>query len=300
MLPLTETFCLIDDFVKTFQPSQEKKLLPNLRRKRKKACKMCLSEIMTIVVMFHLSHYRTFKDFYLNCLKEQYAKEFPTLVSYNRFIELMPQAFMPLVVLLNCLKGAETDKYYVDSTKLPVCHNLRIFRHQVFKDIAARGKTSTGWFFGLKLHLIFNEQGELMQFCLTPGNVDDRAPVAALTKNLKGWLFGGRGYISKKLFTKLMQQGLELITKVKKNMQTKVIEPLKEQFLNKRGMIETIIDQLKNSLHIDHTRHRSVMNAQVNVLSGLLAYVFKPNKVAVKFHLLNQATVKVQHALISN
>ena len=300
MLPLTEIFCLIDDFVNTFQTAQEKNLLFNPKRKRKRAYKMCLSEIMTIVVMFHLSHYRTFKDFYLNCLKPQYNKEFPTLVSYNRFIELMPQTFTPLIILLNCLKGTETGKYYVDSTKLPVCHNLRIFRHKVFKDIAQRGKTSTGWFFGLKLHLIFNDTGELMQFCLTPGNVDDRTPVANMGKNLKGWLFGDRGYISQKLFKKLIEQGLELITKVKKRMKEKVIEPIKEQFLNKRGMIETIIDQLKNSLHIDHTRHRSVMNAQVNVLAGLLAYAFKPHKVSAKFHLLNYSPSKVKAALISN
>ena len=186
---------------------------------------------------------------------------------------------MPLTMILLGLTGLKTGKYYVDSTKLPVCHNLRIARNKVFKNCAKRGKTSTGWFFGFKLHLIINDQGELMSFALTSGNVDDRTPVLEMVKKLQGWLFGDRGYISGKLFEQLNKMGVELITRVKKNMKEKFIDPIKQQFLNQRGIIETIIDQLKNILHIDHTRHRSAINMQVNVLSGLLAYIFKPKKV---------------------
>ena len=242
---------------------------------------------MTIVAMFHLSHYRTFKDFYLYCLRAEYDIEFPKLVSYDRFIELMPMTFMPLVLLLHSLSGKQTGKYYIDSCKLPVCHNLRIYRNKVFKNVAKRGKVSTGWFFGFKRHIVINDHGELMSFALTPGNVDDRSVVQHLVSKLRGWLFGDRGYISKKLCDSLLAQGLELITKVKSNMKEKILEPIKAQFLNYRGIIETINDQLKNLCQIEHTRHRSVMNFQVNILSGLLAYVFKPNKVSVPFNKLN-------------
>ena len=148
MIPLTEIFCLIDDFFKHFDQAQNKYILPNPNRKRNKPCTICLSELMTIIVMFHLSHYRTFKDFYLCCLCQHYRKEFPRLVSYNRFVELMPMTFMPMVLLLKGLSGKQTGQYYIDSTKLPVCHNLRIYRHKVFKNVAKRGKASTGWFFG--------------------------------------------------------------------------------------------------------------------------------------------------------
>ena len=287
MIPLTEIFCAIDDFCKYFDNEQGKYILPKHRRKRRRACSTSLSEVMTIVVMFHLSHYRTFKDFYLCCLCQNYKKEFPKLVSYGRFIELMPMSFMPLVLFLRSLSGKETGQYYIDSTKLPACNNLRIYRHKIFKDFAKRGKTSTGWFFGSKLHLVINQQGELMSFSITSGNVDDRMVVKNLVKKLRGWLFGDRGYISKKLTQSLATQGLELITTIKNNMKTRILDPIKKQFLRHRGMIETINDQLKNLFHIDHTRHRSIMNFQVNIVAGLLAYVFKPNKISVQFKKLN-------------
>lgn len=289
MIPLTEIFCHIDDFCTYFDEQSQSYLLPNPNRKRNRLCTLSLSEIMTIVVMFQLSHYRTFKDFYLNCILIQYRKEFPNYVSYNRFIELIPLTLMPLVCMLLVLPGKETGKYFIDSTKIPVCHNLRIHNHKVFKEFAARGKTSTGWFFGFKLHLIVNNQGELMSFMLSPGNVDDRKPVQKMVEKLKGWLMADRGYISKKQEKQLEQQGLELITRVKKNMKQRIIDPAKEYFLDKRGMIETIIDQLKNIFHISHTRHRSVINAQVNSFAALLAYVFKPKKISVKFHELPAA-----------
>jgi hypothetical protein len=131
-----------------------------------------------------------------------------------------------------------------------------------------------------------------MDFQLTSGNVDDRAVVEEMVKNLKGWLFGDRGYISKKLKDSLVNKEVELITKVKKNMKEIFIEPIRKYYLDKRGMIETIIDQLKNLLHIDHSRHRSVMNFQINVLGGILAYIFKPRKVSVPFHGLNLITTE--------
>lgn len=290
MIPLEEIFCVIDDFCKQFEQVQARYLLSNPNRKRKRACQMILSEVMTVLVMFHYSHYRTFKDFYINSILARHKHDFPKAVSYNRFVELMPMTFMPFFVFISALSGQKTGKYFIDATKLPVCHNLRIYRHKVFKDVAKRGKTSTGWFFGLKLHLIFNDKGELMNFRLTSGNVDDRAVVKEMVEHLKGWLLGDKGYISQKLSDSLINQGVELITKVKKNMKERILDPIKQYYLDKRGMIETIIDQLKNLLHIDHSRHRSIMNCQINVLGGLLAYIFKPRKVNVPFHAINLLT----------
>lgn len=287
MVPLVEIYCFIDDFCKHFTLAQQQNCLPNPNRQRYRPCLMSLSEIMTILVLFHLSHYRTFKDFYLESVCRHTRSDFPKLVSYHRFLELMPHVAMPLGVLLHCCQGKKTGRYYIDSTKLQVCHNLRIARHKVFQDLAKRGKTSTGWFFGFKLHLVFNDKGELITFKLTPGNVDDRNVVETLTQHLQGWLFGDKGYLSQALEKSLLQRGLRLFTRVKKNMKEKVMTPIQQAFLNQRGMVETIIGQLKALCHIQHTRHRSPTNFLVNVLAGLFAYVLKPQKVSVKFHHLN-------------
>ena len=221
MVPLEEIFCFIDDFCKCFQQHQGR-LLPNPNRKRNKPCQLTVAEIMTILVLFQFSHYRTFKDFYLSCLIPHYKSAFPKLISYSRFVELIPYAIMPLLVLLLNTTGQKTGKYFIDATKLLVCDNRRIYRHKVFQGIAQRGKTSTGWFFGFKLHLIINEKGELMSFRITPGNTDDRTVVEQMAQGLEGWLFGDKGYIGKKLTQRLLDQGIELITRLRKNMKKSI------------------------------------------------------------------------------
>jgi IS5 family transposase len=159
-----------------------------------------------------------------------------------------------------------------------VCHNRRIHSHQVFKKIARRGKTSVGWFYGFKLHLVVNDRGELLAFQVTPGNVDDRKPVPRLANGLTGKLFRDRGYISQKLFETLLEQDLQLITKLRKGMKNKLLPLADKLLLRKRALIETINDQLKNISQIEHTRHRSVINWMVNLLAGLVAYTHQPKK----------------------
>jgi IS5 family transposase len=293
MAPVEEIFCFIDDFCKHFEQQMTKNLLPNSKRKRKRRCSHSISEIMTILVMFHLSHYRTFKDFYQNCLKVRYSREFPGIVSYTRMLELIPLAFMPLIVMINAIPGKKLGQYYIDSTKLQVCDNLRIRNHKVFAGCAKRGKTSTGWFFGFKLHLVINRHGELMSFDLTTGEVDDRIVVEKMTEGLQGWLFGDKGYLGIKLVETLRRKGLELITKVRRNMKEIVLTSAQKYLLSKRGVVESVIDQLKALLHIQHTRHRSILNFQVNILAGLLAYIFKPKKPSVHFHQLNHQTTSL-------
>jgi hypothetical protein len=136
---------------------------------------------------------------------------FPDLLSYTRFVALMPSVLIPLCVYLQNRKGTATGLAFIDATSIVVCHNRRIHSHKVFKKIAKRGTTSIGWFYGFKLHLVVNERGELLAFYITPGNVDDRKPVAPLTKGLTGKLFGDKGYISKVLFEALLAEGLQLI-----------------------------------------------------------------------------------------
>ena len=278
LAPIVEIFCDIDDFCKCFFENQNGRILPNPNRKRWKECKITTSEIMTILVLFQLSHYRTFKDFYNECVLRDLRKYFPKFVSYNRFVELQSCVIAPLATYLLSKRGQKTDLYFVDSTPIRVCNNRRIYKHKVFKNIAERGKHSMGWFFGFKLHLVINHKGELISFCLTKGNIDDRKVLDKLLLNLKGIVAGDKGYLSKEKAAKFAEQGLLLITKVKKNMKEKVRTNFEKFFLSKRGIIETVIEQLKSICQIEHTRHRSPANFISNLLGALVAYALKPRK----------------------
>ena len=293
LAPIVEIFCEIDDFCKCFFKNQSNKILPNPTRTRNRECKMTISEIMTIVVLFHLSHYRTFKDFYNECLLINMSKYFPKFVSYNRFVELQASVIIPLMAYLLARKGEETGLYFVDSTPIKVCNNRRIYGHKVFKGLAERGKHSMGWFFGFKLHLVINHKGELISFCFTKGNVDDRKVLEKLLKNLHGLVAGDKGYISKEKAEKLDAQGLKLLTRVKKNMKEKVFTLFEKFFLSKRGIVETVIDQLKSICQIEHTRHRSPFNFMSNLLAALAAYVLRPRKPSLKFDLNANTTLSL-------
>lgn len=278
-MSVLELFCAVDDFCQAFEPVWHKHCLTSGTPQRNRARTMALSEIMTILILFHQSHYRTFKAFYTEDVCAHLRSEFPTLVSYNRFVEFFPQALVPLLVYLHSCLGACTGVSFVDSTKLAVCHNRRIRPHRVFRGLAERGKTSVDWFFGFKLHLVFNDRGELVTFTLTPGNSDDRAPVPQFAKHLFGKLFGDKGYLSQSLQQQLQRLfGVTLITPRRKNMKKVDLLLFDKVLLRKRAIVETIIDQLKNISQIEHTRHRSPVNFLVNLVCGLIAYCHQPKK----------------------
>ncbi len=150
---------------------------------------------------------------------------------------------------------------YVDSTPIAVCHAKRISKNKVFAGIAKLSKSSYGWFYGFKLHMVINEKGEIQGVTVTKGNVDDRKPVPNLTEKLNGLLFGDKGYIAKELFEKLFDRGLKLVTKMKKGMKNTLISLNEKILLRKRSIIETVFGYLKNRLEIEHTRHRSLLTS---------------------------------------
>lgn len=277
---LLELFCDVDDFCETFEPFWNQQQLSSGEKKRQRNRSLSISEIMTILIAFHQSHYRDFKAYYCEQVSKHWRQEFPGLVSYTRFVEYIPSAVIPLIgyLRMRCL-GHCSGISFIDSTSLDVCLNQRIHSHKVFAGLASRGKTSTGWFFGFKLHLVVNDQGEILRFCLTPGNIDDRKPVPHLAKQLFGKLFGDKGYISQPLAQSLREMfDLQLITKLRKNMKNQLMTWSDRILLRRRAIIETIIDQLKNISQIEHSRHRSVTNFFVNVLCGLIAYCRRPSK----------------------
>jgi len=277
---LLELFCDVDDFCKSFLPVWQSQLLASGEIQRQREKSLSVSEIMTILIHFHQSHYRHFKAYYTGYVLKCLRGEFPGLVSYTRFVEFIPSILMPLCVYLRtaCL-GTCTGISFIDSTALAVCKNPRIHSHKVFSGLAKRGKTSTGWFFGFKLHLIFNDRGELLNLMLTPGNIDDRKPVPKMVRKLFGKLFADKGYISQALHEELLRTfSVQLVTGVRSNMKNALMPLMDKLLLRKRAIIETIIDQLKNISQIEHSRHRSPVNFLVNLLCGLIAYCRQPKK----------------------
>lgn len=283
-MSILDLFCSVDEFWQRFEPLWQRELLAAGRRRLRRG-RMHPSELMTILILFQQSHYRTFKAFYTEQVVPHWRDEFPRLVSYGRFVELMPSVLIPLTVYLHTQLGECTGISFIDSTALAVCHNARIGQHRVFALDATRGKTSVGWFYGFKLHLVVNDRGELLAFCLTRGNVDDRHPVPRLARRLFGKLFGDRGYISQALAEELLvRQGLRLITKLRKNMHQRLLGMADKLLLRKRAIIETIVDQLKNICQIEHSRHRSPRNFLVNLVAGLVAYCHQPKKPSLDLH----------------
>ena len=239
-MSVIELFCAVDDFCQEFEPKWKQFQLSNGLRKRKRKSRLTLSKIMTIVIHFHQSNYRTFKAYYLQHVCEHLSGEFPNLVSYSRFVRLKGHAFVPLTIFLLSQRGRCTGISFIDSTPIRVCHNRRIQRHKVFAGIAARGKSTMGWFYGFKLHLVVNEYGKILSFQLTPGNVDDRKPVPVLLQDLFGKVFADKGYISKSLFEELLEDEIMFITGVRKNMKNMLMPFADKLLLQKRSIIETI------------------------------------------------------------
>lgn len=282
-MDIVALFYDLDKFTQSFEPAWNRRMLASGGRRRLRDGRLCLSEVMTILVLFHASNYRDFKHFYLDHVGVHLRGEFPRLVSYTRFIELVPNALVALICYLHTRMGDCTGINFIDSTPLRVCHNLRISSHRVMAGLAQRGKSSTGWFFGFKLHLVTNEKGELLNVCLTPGNVDDRQPAEALTQELWGRLFGDRGYISQPLFERLFKRGLQLVTRVKSNMKNRLMPLIDKLLLRKRAISETIIDQLKNICQIEHSRHRGVPHYFADVVAALIAYTFREHLPSLHF-----------------
>lgn len=290
MNELIDLYCSVDDFWKQFKNEWDKHLI-HCTRPHGPYPELSTSEMMTIVILFHQSNFRTFKHFYCDYALKFLRKEFPKLISYSRFVYLMKGLFVPLFAFLLHNKGKITGIAFIDSTKIQICHNKRISRNKVFSGIAKRGKTTAGWFYGFKLHLIINEVGEILAFQFTPGNVADISALESLSKGIFGKLFGDKGYISADIAKKLFERGLKLFTSFRNKMKNKLIEIKDKILLRKRVLVETVNDQLKNISQLEHTRHRSVGNFFVNALGAIAAYTRQPKKPRIKLEEQDAALV---------
>lgn len=244
------------------------------------------------MILIHDSGYRCLKHFYQKEVCKHMRHFFPKVVFYNRFVELDKEVAIPLALFLKkVLPGKCMGISFVDSTQLLVCRNQRIHIHKTFKGIAQRGKCSMGWFFGFKLNLICNEKGELLNFMITPGDVDNRKYLEY--KAFIELIYGKLGYISKNLFQRLFVDGIQLITKLKSNMKGALMSVSDKLLLRKRAIIETVNDELKNIAQVEHSRHRCFDNFIVNLLGGIADYCFFPPKPCINV----RRTIDTQIAL---
>ena len=276
---LVERFCEFDDFCQFIRTEWAAYLVANGHRRQRQPGPrggLCDSEIMLLLVLYHSSRFKNFKTFYNGIVRGLLRAYFPSAPCYERFITLTKGVWALLALFLASRMGHKGDIYYIDSTPLAVCHNRRIAKHRVFAGLAARGKTSMGWFFGFKLHLVFNHQRQIVALKLTKGNVSDTTPVPGLTKDLVGKLFGDKGYIGKKLAEELLRRGLALMTRVRRNMKALPISLLDKALLNGRNIAETIIGHIKEFSSLRLPKHRSVFNAFTHITAAIVAYQSDP------------------------
>jgi len=284
---VAEIFVKVDDFCNEFENEFKKHILPAPQGTKTRNRKTTLtdSEVISILIAFQGGQFRNFKHFYCSYVCQHLRDCFPDVVSYNRFIELSHRCAVPFMMFLHhCCRGECTGISFIDSTVLRVCHNKRIKRNKVFKGMAKVGKSTVGWFFGFKLHLIINDKGEILSFYLSQGNTHDSSAriITRMTKEIFGKMFGDKGYINKALADLLFDDGLQLITAVRRNMKQKALSNEEKLLLRKRSVIETVNDELKNICQVEHTRHRSIAGFILNIMSAIAAYSFFPKKPSIK------------------
>lgn len=280
---ITDIFCIVDEFCKDFDKTTQPFLLG---KPSKRPPALSKSEVILICMLFHLSGFRCFKHFYIFYVQRHMQREFPDTVSYNRFARLSQSVLMPMSIFLKtCCLGICTGISFVDSTPIRVCHSKRIKRNKVFKGTAEVGKSTMGWFYGFKLHIVISDKGEILNFAITQANVDDREPLKneAFLKAVFGKLFADKGYISEKLTKILFVGDIHLITNIRNNMKNSLMTMNDKIMLRKRAVIETVNDELKNICQVEHSRHRSFTNFISNIVSALIAYSFLPKKPSIAY-----------------
>lgn len=287
---IVEIYFILDEFSKKYLQIVNAHKVDDGKNHRNKPNKMSDAEVMLILIMFHDGGYKCLKHYYINYICKHCHDLFPTTLSYNRFVELQRSVLIELGYFVKtCLMAECTGISFVDSTPLRVCREQRILQHKVFQGFAQRGKCSMGWFFGFKLHIIINDRGELINFMITPGNVDDRDPLKQqhFVEAITGKLFADRGYIGKELFGELFINGIQLVTKLKKGMKNMLMSQSDKILLRKRSLVESVNDELKNMAQIEHSRHRSIANFLTNAFAAIAAYCYFPKKPSLNLQFEN-------------
>lgn len=275
MYDYTELFCLIDDFCIQFKPIYFEALKESGVRQRSRQALLELSEVIFLAVWSHLSGFKTFKQFIV-FIQLYHRKAFKYLPCYARINALVNQYAEAIIAFFEAIrrKVKKDHIHFMDSTPLRVCKNMRISRHRTFQEKASRGKSSTGWFYGFKLHLMVNRACEIVSALVTTGKRADiqvAYPLFNMSK-FQGKLFADRGYISKFHQQFLQKQGCELITRTRSNMAVSPLNKEDEHYMCQRNLLETVNGQLKEKFGLENSRHRSWRGYIAHIYATLIAY----------------------------
>lgn len=272
MFDSTELFCVIDDFFLKFEATYWKFLKECHHCLRIRTAQLSISEIIFIAIWYKCSHFNNFKTFF-SSLKQDKSHLFKSLPCYQRMIHLVNTHQLALHALhFAVMKDHQSSYLWIDSTTLPVCKNQRIQRHKSISSIATRGKSSMGWFFGCKLHLLMNQSGEIANSVLSNGHTADIKMVKQLVEGLKAKLYADRSYISHELKARLKEQDIDLITYHRKNMQAVQLSKEDEYYLKQRNKIETLFSLLKGKYNLVTSNARSVEGYLAGIYASLCAY----------------------------
>ena len=272
MFDSTELFCVIDDFFLKFEATYWKFLKECHHCLRIRTAQLSISEIIFIAIWYKCSHFNNFKTFF-SSLKQDKSHLFKSLPCYQRMIHLVNTHQLALHALhFAVMKDHQSSYLLIDSTTLPVCKNQRIQRHKSISSIATRGKSSMGWFFGCKLHLLMNQSGEIANSVLSNGHTADIKMVKQLVEGLKAKLYADRSYISHELKARLKEQDIDLITYHRKNMQAVQLSKEDEYYLKQRNKIETLFSLLKGKYNLVTSNARSVEGYLAGIYASLCAY----------------------------
>jgi len=281
---LYQIFMDVDDFTKSLDRFERGHHLGSGGKRPGRSRSMSESEVMSILIFYHYSGYKCFQYYYESLIMNDLRSFFPSAVSYTRFVAGIGDVAKHLYLFsqLRCALSERSGIYFADSKKLPVCDNRRIPSNRVFKDVAGRGKSSTGWFYGLKAHLLINNVGQIVHFLITPANFSDnnKDVLDNLLAGVHGKCFADKGYLSK-FFEYFLQKGIQIIAKTRKNMKNALMHLSEKYWLRKRAVIESVNDLLMSVFDIDHTRHRNPWNAIIHAIAGITAYSYYLQKPSV-------------------
>ena len=276
MLNLEEVYCLNDNFVKYLERCGLRKHPAG----RKSA--LSIAEYMTIILLKQELGIRKNSNLYI-VIKEMFKRHFSPLPSYQQFNEGLRQTF-PYLMLLTALmaknnKIKKSKFYIVDSTPLPICSNGHRYKVKIDNGLAKSGKNLNGWFHGFKLHIIINNNLDIVSLCISDGAKKDYNVLSGeMVRGLFGWLVGDKGYVSSKTHSSLSKQGLTLLTKTRSNMKKFPATSYQNYLFSKREIVETVFSVLKHQLNIVTNNARSFFGFFSQVFAAILAYFLCKDK----------------------
>ena len=273
-------FCFVDDFITTILGSIQFALKrPDSHTPPTKKHNLSIAELVTLAIFRFFTGYKSWKEFYRH-IKTYHLKDFPTLPTYQNFLSAVNRLSLLALVLLKGFmrifrkNTKDTDLKYADSSKLPVCHIKREFSHKVVKGLANKSKSSMGWFYGFKLHIIVNDLMQILNFTISQATGDDRKGLEMIWNDIFGMIVADAGYVGKALFEKGLKLGKFVCAAVRANMK-KLMTKTQHQILKMRMKVEVVFSVLKLRMGLENSLPRSSLGHFAHYIWCITAYQMK-------------------------